>query len=93
MWATLTHWSPRPDQPALTQRLLADVPLRGPGEHVVEDAAGGGHPVQPEVRGQADQAGDQVAFQLWGAGLFATGVGEAVQELGVLVHFHQQRGE
>ncbi|MGW2769182.1 hypothetical protein [Streptomyces sp. NPDC001275] len=37
--------------------------------------------------------GDQVPLQLRRAGLLAAGVGEPVQEAGVPVHLHQQRGD
>jgi hypothetical protein len=48
------------------QGLLADVPLGGPGQDVVRDAARIGHPREPEVGGQVywAVAGGQDLFEL-----------------------------
>jgi hypothetical protein len=72
------------------ERLLPQVPLGGPGQHVVGDAAGLRHAHQAQVRGTGDEDGEQVALELRGAGLLAAGMGEAVQEPGAAVQLDEQ---
>lgn len=73
------------------QGFLAHIPVVGPGQDVVGDAAGLGHPRQPEVGRVRQQYRDQVAFELRGARGLAAAVGEAVQVAGAFVQLDQQR--
>jgi hypothetical protein len=73
--------------------LLAQVPLRGPGEGVFGDARGFGHPGVAEVASVGQHRGVEVADQVGVARLGAAGVGERLAEPGVAVDLDEQRGQ
>jgi len=77
----------------LPQGVLAQVPLRCPGEGVFGDAGGVGHAGVAEVAGVGEHRGVQVAGQVGVARLGAAGVGERLAEPGVSVDLDQQGGQ
>ena len=75
------------------QGVLPQVPLGRPGQHLIGDAGGLGHPDQAQVGGLGDQTGVDVADQLGAAGHLAPGVHQGLGEADPVVHLDQQRGQ
>lgn len=75
------------------QGVLAQVPVRGPGQDVLGDARGVGHAGVAEVAGVCEHGGVEVAHQVGVSGLGAAGVGECLGESGVALDLDEQRRE
>ena len=76
-----------------TQRVLAQVPLGGPGQGVVGDAGGLGHRGQPAVARLRQDRGVEVAAQLRVPVRLAAGVGELLRPGRPAVDLDQQLGQ
>lgn len=75
------------------QGLGPEVPLAGPGEHVVGHAAGLGHRAEAHVGRLGDDHVHQVAFELRRPGYLPARVHEVVAEPGPGVDLDQHRSE
>jgi len=73
------------------QRLLAQVPLRRPGQGVFGDARSVGHPGIAEIAGVGDQRRIHVAGEVRVSGLRPAGMGELLAEPAQSVGLDQQR--